>query len=100
MVELEAEIVEAVRTLQPPPARGAKSDDESLKAEFPASDGSAIRSTREVDGWVDDARALKEQRDEVDRQYKEKVQNIQSYMGVAEQLISRFDTPACRWPTV
>jgi putative phage-type endonuclease len=100
MVELEQEIVDAVRTLQPPPARGAKSDDDSLKLEFPRSDGSAVRATGDVWQMVKDARLLKEQRDEVDRQYKERVQNIQAYMGEAEQLVSPFDDQACRWPTV
>jgi len=100
MVELEQEIVDAVRTLQPPPARGTKADDESLKAEFPSSNGSAIRATGDVWAWVKEARGLKEQRDEVDRQYKQRVQNIQAYMGEAEQLISPFDEQACRWPSV
>jgi putative phage-type endonuclease len=100
MVELEQEIVDAVRTLQPPPARGAKSDDESLKLEFPTSSGGAIRATGDVWQMVKEARGLKEQRDEVDRQYKERVQNIQAYMGEAEQLVSPFDEQACRWPTV
>ena len=100
MIALEQEIVDAVRTLQPPPARGTKSDDESLKLEFPSSDGSAIRATGDVWQMVKDARGLKEQRDEVDRQYKERVQNIQAYMGEAEQLVSPFDEQVCRWPTV
>src|SRR5207244_4570335 len=100
MVELEQEIVDAVRTLQPPPARGAKPDGESLKLEFPRSNGSAVRATGDVWQMVKEARGLKEQRDEVDRQYKERVQNIQAYMGEAEQLVSPFDDQACRWPTV
>src|SRR6266699_6062510 len=100
MVELEQEFVGGLANLQPPPARGAKSDDESLKLQFPTSDGSAIHESAEVETWRKEALALKEQRDEIDRQYKERVQNIQSYMGTAEQLISRFDDKACRWPTV
>ncbi len=100
MVELEKEIVDAVRTLQPPPARGAKSDDESLKREFPSSDGSAIRATGDVWRMVKEARGLKDQRDEIDRQYKEHVQNVQAYMGEAESLVSPFDEQACRWPNV
>jgi len=100
MVELEQEIVDAVRTLQPPPARGAKSDDESLKLEFPSSNGSAVRATGDVWQMVKDARLLKEQRDEVDRQYKERVQNIQAYMGEAERLISPFDELASKWTNV
>jgi len=100
MVELEQEIVEAVRTLQPPPARGAKADDESLKLQFPQSNGSAIRATGGVWTWVKEARALKEQQDEVTRQYKERVQNIQAYMGEAERLISPFDQLASKWANV
>jgi putative phage-type endonuclease len=100
MVEREQELVDAVRTLQPPAALGTKADDDSLRGEFPRSDGSAIRATGDVWQLVKEARGLKEQRDEVDRQYKERVQNIQAYMGEAEQLVSPFDEQACRWPTV
>ena len=100
MIELEQEIVDAVRTEQPPLARGTKSDGEAVKQMFGLSDGSAKRANREAWRWVKEARELKEQRDEVDRQYKERVQNIQVYMGDAEQLISPFDDQVCRWPTV
>jgi putative phage-type endonuclease len=100
MVELELEIVDAVRTETPPKARGAKSDSEAVKLMFPSADDSAIRATGEAWTWVKEARLLKEQRDECDRQYKERVQNIQVYMGQAEQLVSPFDDQVVRWPSV
>jgi putative phage-type endonuclease len=100
MVELEQEIVDAVRTETPPKARGAKSDAEAVKLMFPSADGSAVRATGEAWAWVKEARLLKEQRDECDRQYKERVQNIQVYMGQAEQLVSPFDDQVVRWPSV
>jgi putative phage-type endonuclease len=100
MIELEQEIVDAVRTETPPKARGAKSDTDAVKLMFPAADGSAVRATGEAWTWVKEARQLKEQRDECDRQYKERVQNIQVYMGQAEQLVSPFDDQVVRWPSV
>jgi len=100
MIELEQEIVDAVRTETPPKARGTKSDSDALKFMHPDSSGSAIRASGDVWRLVKEARELKEQRDEIARQYKERVQNIQVYMGEAEQLISPFDDQVCRWPTV
>jgi putative phage-type endonuclease len=100
MVELEFEIWDAVRTETPPKARGAKSDADAVKLMFPSADGSAIRATGEAWRWVKEARQLKEQRDECDRQYKERVQNIQVYMGQAERLVSPFDDKAATWPTI
>jgi putative phage-type endonuclease len=100
MIELEQEIVDAVRTETPPKARGAKSDTDAVKLMFPSADGSAIRATGEAWTWVKEARQLKEQRDECDRQYKERVQNIQVYMGRAEQLVSPFDDQVVKWASV
>ena len=50
MIELEQEIVDAVRTEQPPLARGTKSDGEAVKQMFGLSDGSAKRANREACG--------------------------------------------------
>ena len=100
MIGLEQEIVNAVRTEQPPLARGTKSDGEAVKQMYGLSDGNAKRANREAWRWVKEARELKEQRDEVDRQYKERVQNIQVYMGEAEQLVSPFDEHVAKWANV
>ena len=100
MMTLEHEIVEAVRVASPPEPRGAKSDSDAIKAMHPASDGSTIRLNKATMELVKEARGLHEQRDVIDRQYKEHVQKIQLAMGDAEHAISPFDTPAARWPTV
>lgn len=100
MVELEQEIVDAVRTERPPQARGVKSDDMAIKAMHPLSNGSAIRASGDVWQLVKEARELKAQRDEIDRQYKEREQNIKVYMGDAEQLVSPFDDQVVKWGNV
>jgi len=100
MVDLEADLLQHVRTARQPSADGSKSTADAIHAMHSESDGSAKHASGEVWEWVQDARHRKMQRDECDRQYKELVQNIQLFMGSAETLISPHDTKVARWPTV
>ena len=100
ILDREREMVELIAKGEPPEVDGSNSAHETIMAMHPSANGETIRFDKSTMQLVREARELHEQRDVIDRQYKEHVQKIQLAMGDAEHAISPFDTPAARWPTV
>jgi putative phage-type endonuclease len=100
MILREQELLNYIRTDQPPPPDGSSSAHDAIRALHPEANGQTMRLSRA--GWenVLALRERKEQLEIVKRQAAELQQAIELEMGDATHAISPFDTPAARWPTV
>jgi predicted phage-related endonuclease len=97
MLELEGEFLDYLKRDEPPPPNGSDSANDALRALYPEGGGGVVRLDkahwkikRELDG-------LREQEEAIKRQKAEREQRLKAFMGDAEEAISPFDTPACKW---
>lgn len=99
MVEMEHEIVEAVRTGTVPPRLGHRRDAETVRLMHSTSNGKPIRRDREWDEIDKELRARKEQLATVKAQVTELETYYKLRMGDYETCISPHDTRPAKWAT-
>lgn len=101
LIELEEGFLWHVTTDKPPAPDGSDSAKQALRELFgEAQPGKTIRLLGEPWEAVKQARVLKEQIDECERQYAVQLQLVQAAMGDAEYAVSPFDTTVARWQNV
>jgi predicted phage-related endonuclease len=99
MMELEKEIVDAVRTQTPPKRLGHRRDSDAIRLMHPESNGRMIRRDREWDEIDKELRARKEQLATVKAQVAELENAYKVRLGDFERCISPHDTRPAKWAT-
>jgi predicted phage-related endonuclease len=99
MMEMEKEIVDAVRTETPPKRLGHRRDAEALRLMHPESNGRTVRRSAKWDEIDKELRARKEQLATVKAQVSELETEYKVLMGDAERCVSPNDTRAAKWVT-
>ena len=99
MMELEKEIVDAVRTETPPTRLGHRRDSDALRLMHPESNGRTVRRSKKWDEIDLELRARKEQLATIKAQVTELETEYKVLMGDAERCISPHDTREARWVT-
>jgi putative phage-type endonuclease len=100
MVAMERDFVELVRSDTPPDPDGSDSARDAVRSMAGAAEpGKVARATADIWKLVRTIREADERIAAIKAQRERAAQQVQAFMGDAEELVTPFDTPAARWPT-
>jgi predicted phage-related endonuclease len=100
MVAMERDFVDLVRSDTPPDPDGSDSARDAVRSMAGAAEpGKVARATADIWKLVRTIREADERIAAIKAQRERAAQQVQAFMGDAEELVTPFDTPAARWPT-